>query len=229
MLIVAVFSAGRLAVSRAWARPTPVDVDVTHALMGVATAGMLVPALDPLGDRVWEVVFAAIAVWFLWKCQRFISKRASDGRDGDHAHHVSHSLTHLVMALAMVYMYLVPTSSGNGSQTAGVAMAVATGPAADFVGLPLLFLAVLFASGIWELDGISRFSSDGSVPQPIPALAPAANGGPAADHGTPSPFVGATRGGVESSTVGHRLAPKLEACCHIAMCTTMGYMLITML
>ena len=41
MVVVAVYSAGRLVAARMWSRPTHVDVDAAHVLMGAAMAGML--------------------------------------------------------------------------------------------------------------------------------------------------------------------------------------------
>ena len=37
-------------------------------------------------------------------------------------------------------------------------MGAARGTTADFVLLPLVFILVLFDSGIWELDGVGRFA-----------------------------------------------------------------------
>ena len=59
MLTVAVYCAGRLAAARRWRRPTEVDTDAGHVLMGLAMAGMLVARLRILPDAAWETVFAA--------------------------------------------------------------------------------------------------------------------------------------------------------------------------
>jgi hypothetical protein len=60
-LAVAVYCAGRLAVARGWHRPTELDTDGAHVVMGVAMAGMLVSGLRTLPSAIWEVVFAAAA------------------------------------------------------------------------------------------------------------------------------------------------------------------------
>ncbi|HUD16862.1 MAG TPA: DUF5134 domain-containing protein [Acidimicrobiales bacterium] len=202
MVVVAIYSAGRLVASRGWSRPTHADVDVAHVLMGVGMAGMLSSAINPVPRAVWEVVFTALVAWFVWRCYRFATRLGLEGQDPDHVHHLSHYLTHLVMAAAMLYMYLVAAAPSGPSRDAGMAMNGATGTTADFVGLPLLFLLVLLASGIWELDGIGRFS-------------PALSTGPVASVGSI-----ATR---------PWLAPRLEAGCHIAMCIAMAYMLVLIL
>jgi hypothetical protein len=49
-----------LAIGIAWRRPTDHGVDVMHAVMGVAMAGMLVPRLNPLQARAWAVLFQIV-------------------------------------------------------------------------------------------------------------------------------------------------------------------------
>ena len=140
-----------------------------------------------------------------------------EGRDEDHVHHLSHYLTHLVMACSMLYMYLAAPTPRPGFG-GGMAMGAATGSTADFVGLPLLFLSVLLVSGVWELDGIGRFA-----PRPA-AMALTAAGAPGAGRtGPPGPSDTARDDGPRW------LAPRLEAGCHIAMCVTMAFMLVLML
>ncbi len=225
MALVAAYSLGRLVAARAWSRPTHADVDVAHVLMGTAMVGMLVSALDPVPHGVWEVVFAVLAGWFVVRSFRFVTEHGVEGRDEDHVHHLSHYLTHLVMACSMLYMYLAapatPPVAGGG-----MAMGAATGTTTDFLGIPLVFLVVLFASGVWELDGIERFA-----PRSTP-LALVVSGGGSEERGP------VTAGG-SSETSGlpggarrdplRWLAPRLEAGCHIAMCVTMGFMLVLML
>src|SRR5947208_2596098 len=63
-LAVAVYCAGRLAAARRWQRPTELDTDGAHVVMGVAMAGMLLSGLRTLPSTIWEVVFAAGAAWF---------------------------------------------------------------------------------------------------------------------------------------------------------------------
>ena len=226
MLVVAAYSAGRVVAARLWSRPAHPDVDSAHVLMGVGMAGMLSSAINPVPTGVWEVVFGGLSAWFVWRCYRFVVRLGVEGRDEDHVHHFSHYLTHLVMAVAMLYMYLVATAPSGPSRDAGMAMSGATGTTADFVGLPLLFLGVLLASGIWELDGIGRFSpatATGTVARARVAVgrSPAMERPEPTEPG-PGPGDGAT---------GSRpwLAPRLEAGCHIAMCVTMAYMLVLIL
>jgi hypothetical protein len=59
MILTADYSASRLAVSRPHGVATEADTDGLHALIGTATAGMLVPQLDLLPGTTWMVVFGA--------------------------------------------------------------------------------------------------------------------------------------------------------------------------
>jgi Domain of unknown function (DUF5134) len=223
MLAVALYSAGRLVAARIWSRPIHRDVDVAHALMGTAMAGMLVSDLNPFPTGAWEVVFSLLAAWFIWRCYQFVSDPNPSIGYHQHVHRLSRRLIHLVMALAMLYMYFaaVPAVVGSGGS---MAMGAATGATANFVLLPTLFIAVLFASGIWEVDSIAHLSLTDATHDPAdPALAlvgghPMTTSGDlaASDHGV-------------SRAMTPWLAPRLEGTAHIAMCVTMGYMLVLML
>lgn len=113
MLTVAVYCAGRLAVARAWRRPTELDTDGAHIVMGVAMAGMLVSGLRTFPVSLWTGVFAAGAAWFGYRTLR--ARRAGAGRAG--AGRATpwrslHPVPHLVECAAMLFMLLaVPTSA----------------------------------------------------------------------------------------------------------------------
>src|SRR5690242_3486389 len=100
-LAVAVYCAGRLVVARRGHRPTELDTDGAHVIMGVAMAGMLVSGLRTLPSAIWEVVFAVAAVWFGY--------RMVQGRRGAPSSpwRSSHPLPHLVECAAMVLMFLI--------------------------------------------------------------------------------------------------------------------------
>ena len=100
-LAVAVYCAGRLVVARRGHRPTELDTDGAHVIMGVAMAGMLVSGLRTLPSAIWEVVFAAAAVWFGYRMlQARRGAQPSPWRS-------SHPLPHLVECAAMVFMFLI--------------------------------------------------------------------------------------------------------------------------
>ena len=104
-LAVAVYCAGRLVVARRGHRPTELDTDGAHVIMGVAMAGMLVSGLRTLPSAIWEVVFAAAAVWFGYRMlQARRGAQSSPWRS-------SHPLPHLVECAAMVFMFLILPAS----------------------------------------------------------------------------------------------------------------------
>jgi hypothetical protein len=115
MLTVAVYCAGRLVTARLWRRPTELDTDAAHIVMGVAMAGMLVSGLRTLPVTLWEGVFAAGAAWFGGQALR---GRASRGAAAS-PWRCLHATPHLVECAAMVYMFLLlpgPTGSPAGSR-----------------------------------------------------------------------------------------------------------------
>ena len=125
------------------AEPTNhVDVNISHVAMGWPCPACSCPDLNLLPDGLWEAVFVTIALWFSWQGARFVC--GGVGRDSPDTT-VSHYLIHLVMALAMMYMYLAAVPASG--RAAPCRMTAPTGAGADFVGLPLLFVAVLFRIG----------------------------------------------------------------------------------
>ncbi len=222
MVAVAVYSAGRLVAARAWSRPTHEDVDLAHILMGTAMAGMLVSDLNPIPSGLWEVVFSVLAAWFVWRCYQFVKDPSTGLAHDKHVHRLSRRLIHLVMSMAMLYMYLaaVPTEVGSGGS---MAMGAATGATTNFVLLPLIFIASLFASAIWELDRIGELSTSRIAQGQRHAFASVGGGSVTASQDS-----GTTDEGVEETSA-RWIAPRIEGACHIAMCVTMGYMLVLML
>jgi hypothetical protein len=230
MVSVTVYSVARLIASRMWSRPTHRDVDVAHVLMGSSMAGQLVSDLNPIPSGVWELVFSVLAVWFLRRCYEFVRDPGTDSRFDDHAHRLARRVIHLMMALAMLYMYLAAVPARIGT---GMAMGTPTGSATNFVLVPTLFVLVFLGSAVWTLDGIGRFASEGRSALPSPVLLAVA-GDSATDGET-----GAGRGiSVALPSAGREvglreepawLAPRLEEGAHIVMVVTMAYMLVLML
>src|SRR6185437_12805938 len=92
-LAVAVYCAGRLAVARRWHRPTELDTDGAHVVMGVAAA----------------------AVWF--GCRMLQARRGAQPSPW----RSSHPLPHLVECAAMVFMFLILPAAA-GAATSGMSM-----------------------------------------------------------------------------------------------------------
>ena len=205
-LAVAVYCAGRLVVARRGHRPTELDTDGAHVIMGVAMAGMLVSGLRTLPSTIWEVVFAAAAVWFGYRMlQARRGAQSSPWRS-------SHPLPHLVECAAMVFMFLIlPAAAGAATSSMSMTM-TATESRFSFLTLPLA--VYLFGYVVWLGDRVTLHA-------PALALATApASAGPRPGYGSGSP-------GPEPAHP--YLAPRCAAICKITMGITMGYMLILML
>ena len=98
MILIAAYSASRLAVSRLRGRPTETDADALHVVMGGAMAGMLMPRLNVLPDSVWAAVFVIAAAWFGWHAIR----GRGPGISG--ASRCRYPVPHLIECAAMLYM-----------------------------------------------------------------------------------------------------------------------------
>ena len=119
MILVAEASAGQLVIARAWTRRgiAGADIAVSHLLMGVAIAGILVPGLSTLPNAAWEVVFAIMMAWFAWCLWR-----ESRGRGTAAVAH-GHYAPHLVHSAAMLYIFAAmapPSVAGSGMSMSGM-------------------------------------------------------------------------------------------------------------
>ena len=130
MITVAAYCASRLVVARWRRRPTDVDSDGMHVVMGVAMAGMLVTGLRFGSAGIWEAVFAAAAAWFGW---RFVRVRRGAPLS---QWRCPQPVPHLVECGAMLYMYLALPAVAVSGQGAVVGMA-ATGARFSFLALVL--------------------------------------------------------------------------------------------
>jgi len=200
MLTVAIYCAGRLTAAGRWRRPTELDTDAGHVLMGLAMAGMLVARLRILPATTWEAVFAAGAAWFAWRLLR------TGRRPPASPWRCLHPAPHLVECAAMLYMFGVLPAPLPG-RGAAVGMAGMTPPAAESRFSFLALIMALFMVGyvVRVADGLTL---------PAPALAVSSAG-----QRTP-----ASHGGYHPD-----LAPRCAALCKIAMGITMSYMLILLL
>jgi hypothetical protein len=204
-LAVAIYCAGRLVAARRWHRPTELDTDGAHVIMGVAMAGMLLSGLRTLPSAIWEVVFAAGAAWFGYRMlQARRGARPSPWRS-------SHPLPHLVECAAMVFMFLIlPASAAISGSGSGMSMTMtATESRFSFLTLPLALYLLGYV--VWLGDRVTLHA-------PALALATPAGSGPGYGSGSPAP-----------EPARPSLAPRCAAICKITMGITMGYMLILML
>lgn len=207
MVAVSLYCIGRLCFAAPLGRRNHYDVNVSHVLMGLAMAGMLVSGWNVVPNGLWEVVFAGLALYFAVQAARFVGQHGWSGTDDEHMHHVTHPLVHALMSCTMLYMYWLgmPISPATGGSTAMMA-----GPPVGVgdPGLTFLLIVLLLVSAVSELNGIGRFA-------------------------TLSLAVAGTSSGSEVTAMGTDdaapwLAPRLEVWCHISMCVTMAYMLVLM-
>ena len=231
MVVTAIYCAGRLVVSRLWRRPTEVDADSVHAVMGVAMAGMLLPGLSPLPATAWEAVFGTAAAWFAYRAVR--SRLRWDA--GSTRWRCVDPVPHLVESAAMVYMLAVLPSSWPGWPGQQMAMPGMGGghPAAGGSLLALSVILALFMIGyvLWTADRLTsllRGAAVAATPAVRDRARTVAAGSPAGAAGARG-VAGAVLAGRDHRAGLPVLAPRLAACYKIAMGITMGYMLILML
>jgi len=201
MLAVAGYCAARLVAARLWRRPTDLDADGAHVVMGVTMAGMLVVGLRFLSAGVWEGVFAVGAVWFGWQAVRV--RRTAPLSEW----HCPQPVPHLVECGAMLYMFAaipVLRSASGGSGISGMGAGISA-TESRFSLLALALALFMFGWAVWVVDRLRVGTTALAVA--VPARAGCADGG----------------------RPGGYLAPRCAAMCKVAMGVTMGYMLVTML
>jgi hypothetical protein len=256
MLAVAAYSASRLVAARRWRRPTELDADGVHVLMGVAMAGMLVAGLRFLPAVPWEAVFAVSAVYFAWEFGRL--RRGA----GVSPWRCPHPVPHLVECGAMVFMFLlIPlAASGHGSGMSAMGGAGMSTAESRFSLLTLLLALFMFGYVMWLGNGLTLpvlapavaepagarpvvgagrvagpglVAAAGQAGEPDGTWASASQAGAVQSVATEAePAVAVARGGcgVTAARLARPfIAPRSATCAKIAMGVTMGYMLILML
>ena len=199
MLTVAAYCTGRLAAARRWRRPTEVDTDAGHVLMGLAMADMLVARLRIVPATAWEAVFAVGAVWFAWRLLQSRRLSATSWR-------CLHPAPHLVECAAMLYMLgVLPAPLPGSGATVGMA-----GMTTAEAGSRFSFLALAMA--LFMVGYVVRVADGLTLHAPALAVSSAGQRPPASQGGC---F--------------RYLAPRCAALCKIAMGITMSYMLILLL
>jgi hypothetical protein len=161
VILLALGCLTRLVVSRLRRRQVAADVEIVHAMMGIAMAGMLMPRLSVLPGGLWLAVFAAGAGWFTWQA---VAPRRRGQPNAGHGHPAPHAME----CLAMVYMQLAAGSLGSARQhamampgmTAGAGAslgAVASNPVLAL--LALLLCVVMLGSALWTIDKLTAASA----------------------------------------------------------------------
>jgi hypothetical protein len=227
MITVAAYCASRLAVARWWRRPTDIDSDGVHVVMGVAMAGMLVAGLRFGPAGLWEAVFVAAAAWFGW---RFVRVRQGAPLS---QWRCPQPVPHLVECGAMLYMYLAVPAVAVAAKGAAGGMGGMAGAGSRFSFLALILAVFLLGWAAWIGDRLTVRAPALAVAVPVGAV-PATNlpeeSGALMTATGPEPAGAASPGGcADAAPVSQGrpyLAPRCAAMCKIAMGITMGYVLI---
>jgi hypothetical protein len=223
MIAIAVYCAGRLAVSRLRGRDTEVAADGLHVLMGVAMAGMFEPRLAPIPGTAWRAVFAVAAAWFAWHAIR-AGRRPSV--------RCAHPAAHAVECAAMVYMVLPVGSWPSGRGPGMIMPGMSQGTTAGNPALTLVLALFMLGYVLWAIDRLAVLSRTAAAATPRPAAAvrsPLAAVTVPATAGILGPAEPGTTTYPRRPAGTTALAPRLAACYKIAMAITMGYMLLLML
>jgi len=189
------------------------DVEVHHLIMGVAMAGMFVTGWSFGPSVIWELLFAALLVWFVMQAGRSVLA---------YGPHLPHTAVHALMNLAMLLMYWFPMGASQGSTSTPMSPAAAADrvdPGLGFVIAFLLILAAVFTLAS-ERKGCSVYGThlklSAATAPSVRVRAP----GEVSRYGPMSP-VGSLQRRVST--------PWLLDTSHVVMCIAMGFMLVLML
>jgi hypothetical protein len=209
MLSVAAYCLALLVTSLPTRRSAGRDVELSHVFMGVAMAGMFVPAWAFGPSGLWELLFGALLVLFVVRALQSVQRFGL---------HVPHTAVHALMSFAMLLMYWFPSSTTAGAMS----MSASGGGAHMDPGLALLVGFVLFASAIFTVAspnrGATHFGTHGD-----------------GCHGASRPRPAVVDGkGTETALAVVALddalcVPTLVDATHVIMCVAMGVMLIFMI
>ncbi len=211
MFAVAAYCFVLLVLSITSRRPAGRDVDVSHTLMGIAMAGMFVPAWAFGPNGLWVLAFAVLMVWFAVRSIQSVQRFGL---------HVPHALVHAAMSFAMILMYWFPMGLTSGS--GAMSMSGTTGGVHLDAGLGLLLALVFLGSAIFTLASPNKGASHHGTHLPAYAVSGAdGSGARVGPHGGPDGVAG---------TVETRVAvPWVEDLSHVVMCIGMAFMLILMI
>jgi hypothetical protein len=227
MLATSVYCVARLVAARAWRKALNRDTNIAHTADGVAMAGMLVGSLKTLPDGAWVIIFASLTLWFASRATRSVLRHGIGGTGTGDEHLLSHYLSHFTMSGAMLYMFIEAAPSVTGSSSGAMSAMGGGGSTSNLTELTLLMVIVLFGSAVWHADTLTMYTTTRRAL--VGAGAPMAEAGPSVSSAVDSAPQHDGGNGPTATSQAVRLAPRLETACHIALCITMGYMLILLL
>jgi Domain of unknown function (DUF5134) len=202
LLVVAGYSLALLGATVRTSRPAGWDVDVAHLFMGVSMAGMF-NSNWAFGPRsVWEFIFAAISVWFAVRGVLSIRR---------YGVHLSHFFVHAILGLAMFLMYAFPGSASSRSMGAmRMSMPMVTTDSRLGSGVAFALAICLLASAIFTVGspqkGVSHHGSHSLVYAGVLPVRVPQNRWTYVEGLISTPWV--------------------EDASHVAMCVSMGFLLI---
>lgn len=201
-LLIAAYSLALIGLGVQSRRTAGWDVELSHALMGIAMAGMFVGGLAVGRRGMWEALFAAALVWFVVRAGRSILA---------YGLHLPHTAVHALMSLAMLLMYWFPRSGARSASRADP-------------GLLLIVATLLLASAVFTFASTHRGATVyGAHPDSSTGIAMSvAAGGPSGSY-----LIGTTA--AVSGADGAFSRPWLLDATHVVMCVAMAFMLILML
>jgi Domain of unknown function (DUF5134) len=206
MLAVAAYAVSLLVLSVTGRHHSGRDVDLAHIFMGTSMAGMFVTKWAFGPSAVWELIFAALMVWFIVRTIQSVQRFGL---------HLPHEAIHSTMSFAMLLMYLYPMGATPGAMS----MSMSSGAARLDPGLGFALAVTFFASAIFTLASPVKGASHHGAH----ALAFAT----IATEGTKE--TRSVSGHETSSVETVFTTPWLEDASHVVMCVAMGFMLILML
>jgi Domain of unknown function (DUF5134) len=255
MLVVAAVSAARLVAARPWQQGTRAalaDIDVSHLLMAIAMAGMLVASLQTLPNGAWSVIFAVMTAWFGYRVIRDAQVSGVRALAGGHC------APHLIHAAAMLYMFMAftaPAAHGSGGM-GGMAGGISGMGTLQLPLLAFAFALPLIGYSVWDLDQLSGPGASGHYSLAAARTAPtgpvlvgataglgaamvtapassSAGSAPATEAlatGAPATEAPPAHGSAPASRADRGvLAPWVATSCRIAMGVTMAFMLLIMI
>ncbi len=208
MFVVATYGGTLLLLSLWRNRSAGRDVEASHVAMGLAMAGMFVPAWAFGSGTAWILVFITLLVWF------FVRSVQSIERFGLH---VPHTAIHAVMSFVMLLMYWFPMASGSGSMDRSMSMGSSSPSHGVDPALAFLLAFVLFGSAIFTIASPNKGATHYGTHDPNPLSSTAmAEAGPQGEKHLPTP--------AELLET-----PSLLDSSHVVMSAAMGLMLILMI
>jgi hypothetical protein len=210
MLGVAAYCCALLVLGALTNRPAGRDVEISHAFMGVAMAGMFVGQWSFGRSATWEIIFALFMIWFLTAAIQSVLQ---------YGLHLAHALIHAVMSFAMLLMYWFPMGAGGAARSMAMGESSAGGHLDP--GLAALVALILCASAIFTLASPIKGRSHFGSHAPAYVFSGAAGNAPDSGHtDDSSPSVRALESKVAS--------PWLVDVSHVIMCVSMAFMLVLM-